>query len=55
MAITPHWDDEEIALLRELWNAGVLPDSVAEKLRKTVPDVLDKVAELGLSSGSRTG
>ena len=55
MAIT-HWDDEEIALLRELWNAGALPDSMAEKIGKTVPDILDKAAELGLPcGGSHTG
>ena len=54
MAIT-HWDDEEIMLLRELWKAKALPDAIAEKLGKTVPDILDKAAELGLSSGSRTG
>jgi hypothetical protein len=55
MAIT-YWDDEEIALLRDLWKAKVLPDSIAEKLGKIVPDILDKAVELGLSSGgSRTG
>ena len=45
------WDDGEIALLRELWQAETLPDVVAEVLGKTVPDVLDKVTELRLSSG----
>lgn len=55
MAIT-QWDDEEIALLRELWDAGTLPDSMAETIGKTVPDILDKAGELGLSSGgSHTG
>lgn len=43
-----YWTDEEIALLRELWKSGLLPEAMAEQLGKTVLDLLKKAAELRL-------
>jgi hypothetical protein len=50
MAFT-YWTDEDIALLRELWKTGLLPEAMAEQLDKTVPDLLKKAAELRLWDG----
>lgn len=49
------WTDEEIALLRELWRTGILPEAMAEQLNKTVPDLLKKAAELRLWENRSSG
>ncbi len=54
MALT-YWTDENIALLRELWKSGILPEAMAEQLDKTVLDVLKKAAELRLWEGRSAG
>ncbi|MEP6879191.1 MAG: hypothetical protein ABI865_10105 [Nitrosospira sp.] len=50
-----YWTDEDIALLRDLWKTGILPEAMAEQLNKTVPDVLKKAAELRLWEGRSSG